>query len=132
MGSANINERSLSGERDSEVALLCSPTSAQQLLDFRSALLADHAGEDAAFWGTPPGRDAPRTGREIAQELRARAAANWDAYSDNAAVRALPHRHIVPYPIVVDPETGAVTWGGIPDCVLPVFESSTVPQLLVE
>lgn len=138
VGSANINDRSLNGQRDSEVALLCTaPDGCNELRDFCLDSLADHAGGDRAFWA------AQASSVALLEELNARAAANDAVYRDDNEVRELPHRHIVPYPIEAYAEAPAselvmvhgacaVKWLGIPDCVDPVLDSPLVPQWIVE
>lgn len=113
IGSANINDRSLNGNRDSEVALLCiPPPNSRELSRFRCDLMAEHAGGRSADWEFTNDDSV----RDVAELLRQFAAANWKAYRDECRLK---RGHIVPYPIQVCRETGVVTWEGIPDCKDP-------------
>lgn len=124
VGSANINERSMSGGRDSEVALLCTPGDSNDttLRDFRCRLMAEHAGGTASDWARMSAPDA-------LAELWRRAKLNWAAYVNDQAVSKLPHNHIVPHPVAI--VGGKLTWMGVPDCTPPLLVSATVPDLLV-
>lgn len=126
VGSANINERSMRADRDSEVAVRCiAPNGNVYLRDFRCDLFAEHAGGTSAYWqGLSP--------TAAAAELRRRAVENWRVYCDDDNVAALPHNHIVPYPVTINHANKTVEWAGIPDCAVPVFELGTgIPERLV-
>ncbi|WIA08753.1 hypothetical protein OEZ85_008176 [Tetradesmus obliquus] len=117
LGSANINQRSLEGSRDSEICIgACQAghtmASAAALLPrgqvagFRKALWLEHIG------ALGPEHDDPSR-LECMQALRATGDANWQAFM-HPDVQPLPQGHLLNYPNSVGYD-GSV--GPLPDCL---------------
>jgi phospholipase D1/2 len=123
VGSANINQRSLDGSRDSEIAIgafqdgytlansVSGPLPNGQVAGFRKALFKEHCGE------LRPEMDDPSDVRCI-RVLSKVGAENWAAYA-GTELRALPYGHLMAYPTWVDGEGN----------VLPLEGCEEVPDL---
>ncbi len=116
VGSANINERSMSGTMDSEIALKCISDDETKVKSFRCTLLTEHAGDDPRQW-------MQRSPMEVRDILRERARRNWAAFS-GPELHELPDEHILPFPITKD-ENGEYVMLPIPDCAPLVLKEST-------
>eukprot|EP01053_Blabericola_migrator_P000064 Blabericola_migrator_1__63@NODE_1015_length_5700_cov_454_708148_g697_i0_p1_GENE_NODE_1015_length_5700_cov_454_708148_g697_i0NODE_1015_length_5700_cov_454_708148_g697_i0_p1_ORF_typecomplete_len841_score131_67PLDc_2/PF13091_6/19PLDc_2/PF13091_6/2_7e19PLDc/PF00614_22/4e03PLDc/PF00614_22/4_1e03PLDc/PF00614_22/3_2e08PLDc/PF00614_22/4_4e07PLD_C/PF12357_8/9_3e14_NODE_1015_length_5700_cov_454_708148_g697_i031375659 len=129
MGSANINDRSMSGCRDTEIAVgCCQPhhkvieaTNGSVLLPnghiaaYRQHLWHEHLGEVLPEYKDPGDVDCARKVRRLALE-------NWEAYSGDENVY-LPHGHMCAYPyhISKDGKTGPIaSYPNIPGTDAPV------------
>ena len=104
IGSANINHRSLGGDRDTEIALGCveaahlkqpdGPVLPQgQVFGFRASLWGEHLGHYDPLFVKPHSLECVRRVNELAE-------ANWEAFV-GPAVRPLPHGHLLKYPYTV-------------------------------
>lgn len=101
-GSANINQRSLDGDRDSELAIgayqsahLCTDYASNPMGDvhqFRVSLFTEHLGHYDPVFHEPATEACARTVREAAFQ-------NWRDYVDGVAV---PNGHLLAYPIDVN------------------------------
>lgn len=123
VGSANINQRSLDGSRDSEIAigafqngytLAGNPAGRLpngQVAGFRKALFKEHCGE------LRPEMEDPSDVRCIRIMSKA-GAENWAAYA-GPEVQQLPYGHLMTYP----------TWVDADGNVLPLDGSEEVPDL---
>lgn len=105
VGSANINERSLAGNRDTEIAigayqpLRLTPQGGRgEIHKFRLALWGEHLGFCAPVFNAPQSAECARFINEIAEK-------NYDDYIRDEPVDL--KSHLLSYPIVVD-ETGKV------------------------
>lgn len=110
-GSANINERSMSGFRDTELAVgMCQPSHAYredltglealprgEVARFRKRLWAEHAVGPSAT--TFPDMLADPGSVECMRSLRAIAERNWEQYRATKATTM--ETHLLPYPYVV-------------------------------
>lgn len=110
LGSANINDRSMSGCRDTEIAVgCCQPhhkvieaTNGQIILPkgevfaFRLHLWHEHLGQILDEYMDPGHIDCARKVRRLAGE-------NWNAFSGTETV-SLPHGHLCTYPYHVSRE----------------------------
>eukprot|EP00727_Mastigamoeba_balamuthi_P000011 m51a1_g10006 putative phospholipase d beta 1-like (773) ;mRNA; r:90464-94179 len=94
VGSANLNERSLAGNRDTELAVVASGPG-RPAAGFRRALWREHAGVDLPEFERPGSAEAVRALRAIAQS-------NYESY---CAREWRPCSHLLPYPL-------DVSWGG--------------------
>jgi phospholipase D1/2 len=99
LGSANLNERSLAGDRDAEICVYLRPAEGklkecQAIISaLRKQAWKDHLGK------LPPNVDNPET-KTCSSDLRTKGLANWIALSMNAA---LPDgSHIVKFPFAAD------------------------------
>jgi phospholipase D1/2 len=112
IGSANINERSMSGARDTEVAVGAvevkhsKQTGAAalpqgQVSGFRMTLWAEHLGQYHESFHRPHSLECVRRVRRLAEE-------NWAAFMDDSAIAPLPHGQWIPYPYSID-VTGELT-----------------------
>ncbi|KAL0345294.1 UNVERIFIED_CONTAM: Phospholipase D alpha 1 [Sesamum radiatum] len=126
IGSANINQRSMDGARDSEIAmgayqpyhLSCKQPARGQIHGFRMALWYEHTGMlDNCF--CHPER------LECIQKVNQIAETNWDLYTREVLERDLPG-HLLSYPIGVSSD-GTVTelpgTENFPDTKAPVLGS---------
>eukprot|EP00121_Abeoforma_whisleri_P012815 Awhi_evm1s11833 len=120
IGSANINERSMNGARDSEIAMgAYQPNYVDEercpkgnVHGFRTSLWAEHIGEPEGLFNAPETLDCMQRVNEIVQE-------NWEKYIGDEVVE-MDH-HMMPFPIVVA-DDGSLT----PLCeVVPDFEGLT-------
>lgn len=108
IGSANINERSMNGARDTEIAmggyqphhLATNQPARGKVFGFRMALWCEHINYISGAFFHPESLDCIR-------ELNAIADENLGLYSDDAYVEDLPS-HLLRYPIQVS-DTGEIT-----------------------
>jgi len=111
VGSANINQRSMDGNRDSEIAVGAWQPAHQrsgvqlprgEVATFRMALWAAHTG------GFDPVFVDPST-PSCAQKVQEKADAFWAIYQDESLVDKTYPMHLLPYPYMVDSQTGQVS-----------------------
>ncbi|KAL3839824.1 hypothetical protein ACJIZ3_024415 [Penstemon smallii] len=134
IGSANINQRSMDGARDSEIAmgayqpyhLSCKQPARGQVYGFRMALWYEHLGMlDNVF--CHPGS------LECIQKVNRIAERNWDLYTRETLERDLPG-HLLSYPIGVSSDGEVTELPGtenFPDTKAPVLGSvSALPSIL--
>ena len=103
IGSANINQRSMDGGRDSEIAmgafqphhLASSEPARGQIYGFRVALWYEHLGLFDKVFHNPESEDCVQFVNKLALE-------NWQFYSDDTFDGDLPG-HLLSYPIEVGP-----------------------------
>eukprot|EP00997_Jenningsia_sp_PLL12_P000006 NODE_1000_length_1331_cov_36.914197_g826_i0.p2 GENE.NODE_1000_length_1331_cov_36.914197_g826_i0~~NODE_1000_length_1331_cov_36.914197_g826_i0.p2 ORF type:complete len:150 (-),score=28.66 NODE_1000_length_1331_cov_36.914197_g826_i0:15-464(-) len=100
IGSANINERSMAGDRDSEIAVgLHQPdhhtednhTASGDVAGFRLSLWAEHTGLYDPVFSNPHTLECVKRVNEIAEK-------NWTDYGRTDAFNPLPHGHLLKYP----------------------------------
>jgi len=109
IGSANINQRSMDGGRDTEMAFGAyqphhlvenKNLPRGQIHGFRKSLFAEHMGAKFYDWfDTPDTPEAMRAAREIGEE-------NWKIYADDNL--QLMNSHWMNYPYSIDDATGSV------------------------
>jgi phospholipase D1/2 len=97
-GSANINQRSQDGERDTEIAMGAfqpnfRPQGRGVVYGHRMACFEEHLGKVEDIFESPQDVRCVRRVRELAKE-------NWEAYVSDK-VQNLPHGHLLPYPLEV-------------------------------
>eukprot|EP01006_Ploeotia_vitrea_P047590 TRINITY_DN67142_c7_g11_i1.p1 TRINITY_DN67142_c7_g11~~TRINITY_DN67142_c7_g11_i1.p1 ORF type:complete len:1491 (-),score=162.72 TRINITY_DN67142_c7_g11_i1:94-4032(-) len=108
LGSANINDRSMAGDRDSEIAVGCyqphymdrgSSSKKGDVHWFRRGLFAEHLHSNDEIFKEAGTVACARRVRQLAE-------ANWEVYADPSAtmdtVTPLPHGHLMPYPYIID------------------------------
>ncbi|KAK1382854.1 Phospholipase D [Heracleum sosnowskyi] len=108
VGSANINERSMHGGRDTEIAmgayqpshLATTQTEWGKIFGFRMALWCEHLNHINTAFHHPESLDCVRKVNALADEY-------WKIYADDDFVQDLPG-HLLSYPISVS-ETGQIT-----------------------
>lgn len=146
VGSANINSRSMNGDRDTEIAAFCwqpdhvaSGSTAYgddtevelsipkgDVSAFRCAVWSEHLGEYLDEMEDPSSLECVRKIRELAQ-------ANWEAFAEETDEPIdLPHGHLAVYPYKFD-STGEVieTRDNFPDFDAEIKgNSSAIPNLL--
>lgn len=123
IGSANVNQRSLGGNRDTEIAVggfqpdhINNDSPRGSIHTFRMALWAAHfGGQDAAF-EQPETEDCLGKVREVSSGF-------WDLYTGDEPQHS--DVHMLPYPVQVD-EQGNVSpleapWDCFPDTSAPVL-----------
>eukprot|EP01006_Ploeotia_vitrea_P003510 TRINITY_DN112744_c0_g1_i1.p1 TRINITY_DN112744_c0_g1~~TRINITY_DN112744_c0_g1_i1.p1 ORF type:complete len:928 (-),score=114.69 TRINITY_DN112744_c0_g1_i1:138-2516(-) len=120
IGSANINERSMCGDRDTEIAVGMhqpqAPMGSNGLQNgdvaaFRKSLFVEHAGSDFPELEHPDSLECMRKVNAIAQE-------NWDAYaSDNQPLKS----HLLQYPYKVA-DVGSWNEANVPPILVPAVE----------
>ncbi|KAH0483356.1 MAG: hypothetical protein KVP17_002918 [Porospora cf. gigantea B] len=114
IGSANINERSMNGHRDSEIACgMWEPNHRAvengthtalphgEVSFFRRSLWTEHCGRNYDEFADPNSYQCVRKIRELAEK-------NLSAFLSNHN-QALPHGHLCQYPYHVDSSTGETT-----------------------
>eukprot|EP00667_Euglena_gracilis_P001772 EG_transcript_1770 len=112
IGSANINERSMSGARDTEIAVGAVEVKYSkketghalpqgQVSGFRMSLWGEHLGRYDPLFHRPHSRECVRLVHRLTE-------ANWQAFMDDGHCMHLPHGHWIPYPYQVDLD-GTVT-----------------------
>lgn len=140
VGSANINNRSLTGQRDTEIAAGCyQPTHVArntlaakgrlprgQVHGFRMFLWREHTGMVEPCYYEPHLPACARRVRQIAE-------ANWAAYTA-ATPTELPHGHLLPYPLQVAQDGGVHPlpgWEMLPDTKAAVMgKDGMLPDFL--
>eukprot|EP00996_Jenningsia_fusiforme_P002982 NODE_3789_length_915_cov_44.516166_g3484_i0.p1 GENE.NODE_3789_length_915_cov_44.516166_g3484_i0~~NODE_3789_length_915_cov_44.516166_g3484_i0.p1 ORF type:complete len:250 (-),score=44.99 NODE_3789_length_915_cov_44.516166_g3484_i0:164-805(-) len=134
VGSANINQRSMAGSRDSEIAIgahqphhlrTCyndgRPTG--RIHAFRLSLWREHTGVEDEVFLQPESLECMQRVRQLAQE-------NWDAYVGDEVVDLPGHLLIYPYTIDQD-GTVTATVENFPDSSAPVLgQEQSLPNLL--
>jgi len=123
VGSANINQRSLGGNRDSEICMggfqpNCTYDGAVPMgavHSFRTALWSAHLGGYDPVYEDPGSPECLERVREVTEQF-------WEIYTDDEPV--FSPIHMMPYPLNVS-ETGDVTvldspWDTFPDTIAPV------------
>ncbi len=118
IGSANINQRSLSGNRDTEIAVggyQPDNIATGDVHTFRKALWAAHFGGYNEAFQSPESEECLAAVREVTNNF-------WDLYTDEEPAHS--DVHALPYPIEVD-EDGNVSAkpenGCFPDTVAPIL-----------
>ncbi|KAJ0039631.1 hypothetical protein Pint_28743 [Pistacia integerrima] len=104
VGSANINERSMAGSRDTEIAMgAYQPHHAWaknkrhphgQIYGYRNSLWAEHLGQLEACFEEPESRECVRTVNQIAGD-------NWDRFTTTENFTPL-QGHLLKYPLKVE------------------------------
>ena len=115
VGSANINERSMAGDRDSEIAVgayqpqftydNCSGQPRGQIHAFRMGLWSSHMRRSLPCFEFPESVECAREINKIATE-------NWELFNGDEVVEMEPHGHLLKYPVSIT-ETGKVV--SLPD-----------------
>lgn len=110
IGSANINQRSMDGGRDTEIAMgafqphhLASsgpPRPQGQIYEFRRALWYEHIGDNSVLFDEPEGVECVRLLNRIGER-------NWELYSKDILDQSVT-THLLRYPLHVA-EDGSVT-----------------------
>lgn len=124
IGSANINQRSMDGARDSEIAmggyqphhLSCKQPARGQVHGFRMALWYEHVGLMDDVFCHPDRLECIQTVNRIADR-------NWDSYT-TVTVEGDLGGHLLPYPIQVSSSGGVSELSGTPN-----FPDTTAPVL---
>ncbi|XP_061341039.1 phospholipase D alpha 1-like [Gastrolobium bilobum] len=113
IGSANINQRSMDGARDSEIAMgafqqrhiTSNGTPRGQIYGFRRALWYEHIGNindnEASIFDSPESVECINLVNRFADT-------NWDLYSKETFDESKPFHHLMSYPIKVT-NNGAIT-----------------------
>lgn len=135
IGSANINQRSMDGSRDTEIAMggyqphyLAKENPARgQIYGFRMALWHEHIGEFLDCFNEPQSLECIRRVNEIADR-------NWGLYSSQTMEGDLPG-HLLMYPIGISEGGEVVELPGVkffPDTTAKVLGSKSLllPPLL--
>ncbi|KAH9613491.1 hypothetical protein KSS87_005095 [Heliosperma pusillum] len=136
VGSANINERSMNGARDSEIAMGAyqpyhlthgNQTARGQIHGFRMSLWYEHLGMIDNVFQKPESEECVRKVNQIAQKY-------WDLYSSEALEHDLPG-HLLTYPVGITEEGEIVELPGMqffPDTKARILgrKSDTLPPIL--
>jgi len=133
IGSANINERSMAGNRDTEIAVGCyednrfrSLTPRGAIQKFRLSLWGEHVGTVDPSYLTPQNAATVELVNRLAQ-------ANWEKYISPDVVDMVGH--LMPYPIVVSAD-GTITplIEHFPDTPAPIrgAKAISIPDLLTQ
>eukprot|EP01094_Clydonella_sp_ATCC50884_P008316 TRINITY_DN176_c0_g2_i1.p2 TRINITY_DN176_c0_g2~~TRINITY_DN176_c0_g2_i1.p2 ORF type:complete len:144 (+),score=44.94 TRINITY_DN176_c0_g2_i1:329-760(+) len=132
IGSANINERSMAGDRDTEICMAASQTAPPTVggrhrgtvHQFRMSLFSEHTNESVAEHLNPDDVACVHRVNELAKR-------NWEQFMSEEITDM--ESHIMPYPILVD-QAGDVTEAVkfFPDTQAPVrgCASYTLPDKL--
>ena len=130
VGSANINQRSLGGNRDSEICIggyqpsqtndMTKGSPKGAIHTFRLALWSAHLG------GYKPAWDSPNT-NECLNQVQAVTSSNWSSYTAPAPQHS--HVHLLPYPLSIS-KAGQVSalpppYHTFPDTTAPVTGSKS-------
>lgn len=135
VGSANINQRSMDGRRDTEIAMGCwetVPNDSDKLVNsghvgaLRKSLWAEHLGVYEDVFDEPSSLECVKRVRELAIQ-------NWDSYVNNTIPTTQPH--LLQYPVKVSSagEVSPLTLTGcFPDTNAPILgtKSSYLPSRL--
>ena len=137
IGSANINDRSLRGDRDTEIAVVCNqrppppnppPPQSNEIHDFRLSLWVEHFGAMNDLFHHPQNP-------ACARHVQALCKANWEKYiSEDTSSRLVGHA--CKYPYVMDESNGSLKAAGngkFPDYPLADIEGklSALPNHVV-
>jgi phospholipase D1/2 len=102
IGSANVNDRSMRGNRDTEIAVLCHSANPEDVKRFRLSLWFEHFGRMEEAFTSPEAFECGEVVRSIASR-------NWDIYA--ASGMTFMSGHACLYPYIVS-STGEVSpWG---------------------
>lgn len=137
VGSANINERSMNGERDTEIAIgayqpyftneTCSNQPRGDIHGFRMGLWSSHLRRTLPCFLEPESAECARTINEIASE-------NWRLFAGDEVVEMEEHGHLLKYPLAITSNGKVVGLPNnvIPDTEAPVTgtESALIPNIL--
>lgn len=100
VGSANVNQRSMDGQRDTEIAIGCYQSTSggnginnADIRRFRMSLWHEHTGTDDVSFLEPHSLDSVQTVRSIGESM-------WDIYSQDE-VQDMQGIHLVAYPVTV-------------------------------
>ncbi|KAK9750996.1 hypothetical protein RND81_02G234500 [Saponaria officinalis] len=114
IGSANLNERSMNGARDSEIAMgayqpyhICNrkkEAARGEIHGFRMSLWYEHLGMLDNAFGSPETEECVKKVNQIADK-------NWDLYSSEAFEHDLPG-HLLTYPVGITEEGDVVELPG--------------------
>eukprot|EP01090_Pellita_catalonica_P001237 TRINITY_DN10934_c0_g1_i2.p1 TRINITY_DN10934_c0_g1~~TRINITY_DN10934_c0_g1_i2.p1 ORF type:complete len:579 (-),score=94.53 TRINITY_DN10934_c0_g1_i2:21-1757(-) len=133
VGSANINERSMAGDRDTEIAIGAyeenqsyAKFACGSVHNFRKSLWAEHLGLCDPYFLTPESA-------ETARKVKAAAMKNWEEYIGDDIIEMVGH--LLPYPVTVR-DDGSITplIGQFPDTPARVEGAAAVmvPNLLTQ
>jgi len=140
IGSANINQRSMDGARDTEIcvgacedAFLHNRQTGElpkgQVAGFRLSLWGEHMGCFDPIFQQPHTLQCMNYVKQLAYE-------NWECFKSNVP-KELPHAHLLPYPISID-SAGEVRPNGMhedgqyfPDTKAPIIPKIT-PNVMLE
>ncbi|KAF8034632.1 hypothetical protein BT93_C0826 [Corymbia citriodora subsp. variegata] len=136
VGSANINQRSMDGSRDTEIAMgafqpdhLATPRKPPRghIYGFRMSLWEEHLGRSEKFYDRPESLDCMRWVNDVADQ-------NWELYTDDVSKDDL-WGHLLRYPIEVTGNGAVVPLPGFahfPDTKAPVLgkKSDYLPPIL--
>ncbi|KAL0415113.1 UNVERIFIED_CONTAM: Phospholipase D alpha 4 [Sesamum latifolium] len=123
IGSANVNQRSMDGQRDTEIAIGCYQSRTREdgmdngdIRAFRMSLWYEHTGRADNVYQEPQSLECVRTIRSIGEEM-------WKIYSQEE-VQDMGGVHLVTYPVNVT-EKGSVEDlsggdGHFPDTKTPI------------
>ena len=135
IGSANINQRSMAGERDTEIAIgafqpnhsIAEGLPQGDIHTFRMALWSAHLGGYSPEFENPNSAECLNYVRNVTQEF-------WQHYTDDQPIHS--DVHLLPYPLYIS-ETGDVSameapWDCFPDTIAPVVgaKSGMLPAKL--
>jgi len=119
IGSANVNQRSMDGQRDTEIAIGCYETEEEEeeeedgdsennkkkmrshgeICKYRMSLWYEHSGCAEELFLKPESLECVQKLREIGDEM-------WKIYSNNDEVVDMEGVHLVTYPLKVTEEGG--------------------------
>lgn len=121
IGSANVNQRSMDGKRDTEIAVGCyqprneeNDSKNEDIRSFRMSLWYEHTGRADQVYEEPQSLECVETIRSIGDKM-------WDIYSQDE-VKDMEGVHLVTYPVHVT-ETGCLEDlgdGRFPDTKMPI------------
>jgi phospholipase D1/2 len=137
VGSANINQRSLDGSRDSEIVLGCwqqkyladqQDIARGDVHGFRLQCFAHIMGVLDEAFRHPSSLECVHRVNEIART-------NWNTYTSDDVVRDMHPSFVLPYPIAIDTDTGSISAatenGCFPDTNARILGSRTIlPEFL--
>lgn len=130
VGSANINDRSLRGNRDTEIAIGAyqpniANSSDREVSMFRKSLWTEHMGVDAPLDLNPGSIECARKMKFLAEE-------SLERYCKTEL--PLPQRHMVLYPLSVDRDGKVDTWKDMkefPDTDAPIQGNRGLLQCII-
>ncbi|KZV27159.1 phospholipase D epsilon-like [Dorcoceras hygrometricum] len=103
LGSANINQRSMDGQRDTEIAMGCYQSSSEEsnsdyndILSFRMSLWYEHTGRAQEIFREPQRLECVQSVRKVGDDM-------WEMYSRDEK-QEMGGVHLVSYPINVSKE----------------------------
>lgn len=135
IGSANINQRSMDGARDTEIAmgayqpqhLATNGPARGQIYGFRMALWYEHLRRVEDVFETPQSLQCMRRVNALAEQ-------NWKRYADNSIVGDMP-AHLLQYPVEISKFGDVTTLEGnknFPDTKAPTLgtKSDYLPPII--